>query len=305
MANPKYHPLKIDTRRFFVLAPDPPFIEIFLQSSVIRAPDFPKIVEAAGRYQNDPRLIEMVRKGGDASAKIPYLMDRSETAESILDTLRKIARPHVEWIQNQPAPFRSTIHLLLSLNKVPKGCEMYAIPALIEIDRIQGEIVNTLQDLMQGRQLALEFKETNLAALRLLDQDWPHLRGEKSVRWPTKPLPETTAMQYEPVFDKANRMIDLREKCVIVDTPEVDRLQSLTPSVLRRPLPSSIPAPATGSADWLLREVGKIGRQFTRALVEIIKTHLATERIALEARNYELITRQAHEALREFIEANP
>jgi hypothetical protein len=82
-------------------------------------------------------------------------------------------------------------------------------------------------------------------------------------------------------------------------------LQALTPAVLRRPLPSHIPAPATGSADWLLREVGKIGRQFTRALVEIIKTHLAAERIALEARNYELITRQAHEALREFIEANP
>jgi hypothetical protein len=305
MVDSKKQPLKIDTRRYYVLAPDPPFIEIFLQSSVIRAPDFSKIVEAVGRYQNDPRLIEMVRKGGDASAKIPYLMERNETDASILDILRGIARPHVEWIQNQPAAFRATIHLLLSLNKFPKGCEVYAIPALIEIDRIQGEIVNTLQDLMQGRQLAIEFKETNLAALRLLDQDWPHLRGETSLRWPTKPLPETTAMQYEPIFDKADRMIDLREKCVIVDPPELDRLQALTPAVLRRPLPSHIPAPATGSADWLLREVGKIGRQFTRALVEIIKTHLAAERIALEARNYELITRQAHEALREFIEANP
>jgi hypothetical protein len=61
----------------------------------------------------------------------------------------------------------------------------------------------------------------------------------------------------------------------------------------------------TGSADWLLREVGKIGRQFTRALVEIIKTHLAVEHAALGSRNFELINQQAQDTLREFIERNP
>ena len=305
MADPKQRPITIDTRRFHVLAPDPPFIEIFLQSSEIKRHEFTKIVNVVNHYQNDPRLIEMVRKGGDASAKVPYLMDKGETAESILALLRRIVQPHVEWIQALPAPLRATIQLLLSLNTVPKGCELYGIPALIEIDRIQGEIVNTLNVFMEDRQLAMDFKDNNLAALRLLDLDWPHLRGEKRDRWPRSPLPETAKMQYEPIFNKADRLTDLREKCVIVDPPDVSKLQKLTPPVLQRPLPSAIPAPVTGSADWLLREVGKIGRQFTRALVEIIKTHLAVEHAALETRNYELINQQAQDALREFIERTP
>jgi hypothetical protein len=305
MSNQKDRPLVIDTKRFHVLSPTPPFIDIFLQSSQIKKHEFPKILEVVNLYQNDPRLIEIVRQGGDASAKVPYLMDKGETAESILTILRSIAQPHVDWIQNSPAPLRATIQLLLSLNVVPKGCEMFALPALIEIDRIQGEIVNTLQNLMQDRQLALDFKENNLTALRLLDLDWPHLRGEISVRWPRKPLPETARMQFEPTFDKADRLISLEETCVIVDPPDISKLQNLTPPVLRRPLPAYIPVPSTGSTDWLLREVGKVGRQFTRALVEIIKNHLAAEQIKLEARNYELINQQALDALREFIEKTP
>jgi hypothetical protein len=46
-------------------------------------------------------------------------------------------------------------------------------------------------------------------------------------------------------------------------------------------------------------------RHFTRALLEIIKAHLAAERVALEARNYEFISRQAQDALREYIEKTP
>ena len=55
MVNPKQRPLRIDTRRYHVLTPDPPFIEIFLQSSEIKAPDFSKILNVVSLYQNDDR----------------------------------------------------------------------------------------------------------------------------------------------------------------------------------------------------------------------------------------------------------
>jgi hypothetical protein len=208
-------------------------------------------------------------------------------------------------MESLPTPIQATIHLLLSMNTVPEGYEIYGIPALLEIDRIQENMVETLHDLMIGRQLAKDFQDANITALEILDQDWPRLREKKSSLWHKKLLPEKAQMQYIPFFDKADRLISLHETCVIVDSPEVQILQALTPPVLQRPLPDNIPAPTTGSADWLIREVGKVGRHFTRALLEIIKAHLAAEQVALEARNYEYISRQAQDALREYIEKTP
>jgi hypothetical protein len=305
MSAPKHQQLTIDTRRYHVLAPLPPFVDICLQSTAIKSNEFSKIVNLADHYPNDPRMIEMVRMGGDASAKVPYLMGAGETADSILATLREIARPHVERIQSLPAPVQATIHLLLSMNTVPKGCEMVGIPALLEIDRIQGDIVKTLYELLNGRQLARDFRNDNITALQTLDRDWPRLREEKSSLWHKKLLPEKAQMEYLPFFDKAGCLIYIHETCVIVDSPGVDKLQAFTPPVLKRPLPANVPVPITGSADWLVREVGKIGRHFTRALLEIIKAHLAAERLELEARNYDLINQHAQDALREFIENTP
>jgi hypothetical protein len=297
--------LTIDTGRYYILVPPLPFVDICLRSTAIKPDEFSKIVNLSANYQDDPRMIEMVRKGGDASAKVPYLLQASETADSILATLREIARPHVERVESLPASIQATIHLLLSMNTVPKGYEIYGIPALLEIDRIQENMVETLHDLMIGRQLAKDFQDGNIAALELLDQDWPRLREKKSSLWHKKLLPEKAQMQYIPFFDKADRLISLHETCVIVDSPGVQILQALTPPVLQRPLPDNIPAPTTGSADWLIREVGKVGRHFTRALLEIIKAHLAAEKVALEARHYEYISRQAQDALREYIEKTP
>jgi hypothetical protein len=297
--------LTIDTGRYYILAPPLPFVDVCLQSTAINPDEFSKIVNLSANYQDDPRMIEMVRMGGDASAKVPYLLQAGETADSILATLREIARPHIERMENLPASIQATIHLLLSMNTVPKGCEIYGIPALLEIDRIQEDMVRTLHDLMIGRQIAKDFQDGNIAALQMLDQDWPRLREKKSSLWHKKLLPEKAQMQYIPFFDKADRLISLHETCVIVDSPEVQILQALTPPVLQRPLADNIPAPTTGSADWLIREVGKVGRHFTRALLEIIKAHLAAERVALEARNYEYISRQAQDALREYIEKTP
>jgi hypothetical protein len=305
MANPKHRQLTIDTRRYYVLAPIPPFVDICLQSAAIKPHEFSKIVDLADHYPDDPRMLEMIRMGGDASAKVPYLMQGGETADSILTTLREIARPHVERIESLPAPIQAAIHLLLSMNTVPKGYEIYGIPALLEIDRIQEDIVKTLHDLMNSRQLARDFHNGNITALQMLDQDWPRLREEKTSLWHKKLIPETAQMQYIPFFDKADRLVSLRETCVIVDSPNVHKLQALTPPILQRPLPWNVPAPTTGSADWLIREVGKIGRHFTRALLDIIEAHLAAERVALDARNYDLINQQAQDALREFIEKMP
>jgi hypothetical protein len=63
--------------------------------------------------------------------------------------------------------------------------------------------------------------------------------------------------------------------------------------------------PTIGSADWLIREVGKVGRHFTRALLEIIKEHLVAEQVALDSRNYALINQQAQEALQEYVHKTP
>jgi hypothetical protein len=296
----KYHP-----EHFHVLAPKTPFVDIILQSIKISPAEFSKIIELAEGYPNDQRLVEMVRLGGDASAKVPYLMETGETPETILSTLREIARPHIERLNSLPEPVRATIELLLSINSVPRGCEVYGIPALLEIDRMQGEMVRTLRSMMVGRKLAADFVQDNVTALQMLDKAWPELRKKKPGTWPyNKDLPGTAQMQFEPSFHH-NQFVYLHEWCVIVDTPHTAELGYFTPSVLKRPLPEHVPVPITGSADWLIREVGKVGRQFTRALLDIIRARLDAEKIALIARNSEEIRIHAQEALREFIEKTP
>ncbi|HEY6074935.1 MAG TPA: hypothetical protein VIV15_16535, partial [Anaerolineales bacterium] len=105
--------------------------------------------------------------------------------------------------------------------------------------------------------------------------------------------------------DEHARLVSMHETCVIIDSPGARLLREFTPPVLRRPLPESAACPETGSADWLIRDVGKIGRHFTRALLTIIKAHLREEEVALEARNYERIHREAQEALQEFVKRAP
>ena len=309
MATPKLHPLKIDPGQYFVLTPSPPFVNIILQATLVQAPELAKIVQLASRYPNDPRLIEMVRQAGDASAKVPYLLDAAETPDSILAALRAIAQPHVERLHSLPPPLQATIHLLLSINAVPYGSEAYALPALLEIDQMQHAMLEALRGQMSERPLALEFHAANQAALKQLDEAWPRVlqgaHARESFRPPAQPLPEAAQMHFAPFFDQAGRLLDVQETCVIVEAPQAARLRELTPPVLRRPLPEHIPTPAIGSADWLIREVGKVGRHFTRALLELIRAHLVRERVALVPSNFELIHRAAQDALREFVEDTP
>jgi hypothetical protein len=300
----EHRKLIINTEHFSILNITPPFVDICLKFTAISAREFSKIAQLAADYQNDARLIEMVRIGGDASAKVPYLLDAGETPTSILATLREVAQPQVKRFQGLPDPLQATICLLLSINTVPRRCEAYAITALLEIDRMQEEMTQMLRGLMPGRQLAEDFYHDNMTALKQLDQDWPRLRSERSSQWHTQPLPEQPQMQYSPLFDN-NRLVGICETCVIVDTPGAHILKRFTPAVLQRPLPETEPAPTTGSVDWLIRDAGKIGRHFTRALLRIIKTHLEAEQVALEAGNYDLINRRAQEALLEFVKKTP
>jgi len=305
MTKPEPRQVKVDTERFYILNPIPPYVDVIIRSFSVSPLDFARIVELAIGYRNDPRLVEMVRKAGDGSAKVPYLIDSGETPQSILNTLRKIAQPHVEHIQSLPDAMQATIRGLLSINTVPQGCEVYSIPALLELDRIQGEITKLLKEIMVGRKLAQEFHKDNRAALYMLDRDWTQLRKKQLPTWQsTQPLPKQSQMQFVPVF-KHGQLIRLYESCVIVDAPGARKFKSLIPPVLKRPLPEKADLPEMGSADWLIREVGKVGRHFTRALLKIIDDRLEAEQIALEASNYELINRRAQEALKEFIERTP
>jgi hypothetical protein len=247
----------------------------------------------------------MVRIAGDGSGKVPYLLDAGETQSSILDTLREAAGAQLAHFESLPGALQSTICLLLSINTVPKGCEDYALTALLEIDRMQEKMIQTLQEIMSSRQLAQDFHRDNVAALQQLDQDWPRLRSEKNVQWHTQPLPEHPQMEYHPVFDHNDRLVGVRETCVLVEPPGAQLLKRLTPPVLRRPLPSMDLVPAPRSVDWFIRDAGKVGRHFTRALLEIIKTHLQAEQVALEAGNYDLINRHAQDALEDFIHKTP
>jgi hypothetical protein len=305
MSNPETRHVKVDTNRFYIINPIPPYVDVILHAYEVSPLDFARIVELTRGYRNDPRLIEMVRKAGDASAKVPYLINTGETPQSILETLRKLAQPHVDHIQSLPDVVQATIRGLLSINTVPQGCELYSIPALLELDHIQGEITKLLKEIMVGRKLAQDFHKDNNAALYMLDQDWPHLRERKIPTWQyTQPIPETSQMQYVPVFEN-KRLTRFYETCVIVDAPGARSLKRFIPAVLKRPLPEKEPLPDMGSADWLIREVGKVGRHITRALLKIINDRLEAEQIALEAANYALINRRAQEALKEFIERTP
>jgi hypothetical protein len=276
-----------------------------LRATFISQREFSKIAELAAGYPNDARLIEMVRLAGDASGKVPYLLEAGVSPDSILATLREVAESQVERFQGLPDALQSTICLLLSLNTVPHGCEAYALTALLEIERMQGEMTQTLRGLMSGRQLAQDFHSDNLAALEQLDQDWPRLRSEKSSQWHTQPLPEQPQMQYHPIFDHSNRLVGVGETCVIVESPGAHLLKRLTPPVLQRPLPAPGLVPSPRSVDWLIRDSGKVGRHFTRALLGIIKAHLKAEQVELEASNHGLINRNAREALEEFVKKTP
>jgi hypothetical protein len=293
-----------DTRNFIVLNPQPPFVDILLSLVDINPAEFGRLDALAEGWENDPRLIEMVRQGGDGSAKVPYLMDPRETPESILATLREIAQPHLEHLASLPEAVQATIHLLLSINSLPNGCEQYAIPALLEIDRIHASMVHRLHELMADRPLARQFRETNMAALHELDNLWENMR--KSVNYPVPGtiLPHKSRMDFEPVY-KRNRLVHIYETCVIVPTPEREILMRFTPLVLRRPLPAGVVLPPIGSVDWLLREAGKVGRHFTRALLHLVKERLEKERISLEVKNYERIHQQALLVWEDFVKKLP
>ncbi|MGE5249796.1 MAG: hypothetical protein ACM3QS_06225 [Bacteroidota bacterium] len=303
MTTLEHRKLVIDTERFSILSPLPPFVDICLRLVKLTPQDFSRIAERADALPNDARLIEMVRNAGDASAKVPYLLDEHETPASILSILREVARPHAEHLQSLPQALQDTICLLLSIHEVPHGCEACVISALLEMDRVQEEMVRTLHDLMRGRRLAGEFYSDNVTALRRLDQDWPRLRKETYGRWHNQPLPQKPQMQYHPLYDEHNRLVSMHETCVILDAPGAHILRQFTPPVLQRPLPQSVPE--TGSPDWLIRSVGKIGRHFTRALLSIIKDHLKAEQVALEAGNYYQVYLHAQEALQEFVRGRP
>jgi len=294
----------IDTGRFSILSPLPPFVDICLRSAAIGPLDFPKIAQLAAAYPNDARLIEMVRAAGDASAKVPYLLDEDETPQSILGILREVARPQLERLHRLPEALQATVRMLLSINTLPNGYELYAIAALLEIDRMQEEMIRSLRGLMAGRLPALDFYRANLDALHALDRDWPRLRRARTSRWRGSFLPEQARMSYQPLFNN-ERLTGVHETCAILPPPHAGLLERLTPDVLRRPLPPQVPVPVTGSADWLIRDVGKVGRHFTRALLRIIKDHLEAERVALEPSNYALIDRRAQEALEEFVKRTP
>jgi hypothetical protein len=305
MSATQYRTSIVDTEHFSILNITPPFVDICLQSTSISPRDFVKIAKIATGYPNDARLIEMVRIAGDASGKVPYLLDTGFSPTSILATLREVAEPQVERFKGLPDALQSTICLLLSINTVPHGCESYALTALLEIERMQGEMTQTLRGLMSGRQLAQDFHRDNLAALERLDQDWPRLRSEKSSQWHTQPLPEQPQMQYYPTFDHSDRLVGVCETCVIVESPGAHLLKRLTPPVLQRPLPAPGLVPSPRSVDWLIRDSGKVGRHFTRALLGIIKAHLKAEQVELEASNHGRINRYAQEALEEFVKKTP
>ncbi|MEN6393593.1 MAG: hypothetical protein ABFD53_07290, partial [Anaerolineaceae bacterium] len=199
MTEKKTRRVNIDIAQFYILNQITPFVEIMLSSYTISPLDFARIVEITFGYRNDPRLIEMVRQAGDGSAKVPYLIDSGETPQSILEMLREIAEPHVDYIQSLPDAIQATIKGLLSINTVPQGCERYGIPALLELDRIQGKITEVLKDKMGERKLAQEYYKDNIAALRLLDKNWERLRSQKKTTWQsTQPLPERSEMQFVP-----------------------------------------------------------------------------------------------------------
>jgi hypothetical protein len=305
MTAPVRHQTIVDTEHFHFLNPTPPFVDLCLRPAGVTAREFDRIAQLASSYPNDGRLVLMVKKAGDASAKVPYLMAAGETPACILAALREVAAPYVEELKALPEQLRSTIQLLLSINAVPHGCEAYMVTALLTLDTWQAEMTETLRALMSGRQLSEQFYQDNIAALAQLDRDWPHLRRERDSTWHNFQLPEHATMEYHPLFDESHRLVSMHETCIIVDPPGARLLQSLTPAVLQRPLPDAEPVPVTGSADWLIRDIGKIGRHFTRAMLSIVRAHLEEEKVALEASNYQAIHREAQDALREYVSREP
>ena len=119
MEIPAPHRTILEFQAFHVFESSSSLRGTLLRPANINAREFAKISRLTAAYPNDARLVEMVRKAGDASAKVPYLLDIHQTPASILSTLRDAAQPHVERLRRMPEPLRSTIHLLLSIQAVP------------------------------------------------------------------------------------------------------------------------------------------------------------------------------------------
>jgi len=305
MKKPEHFSINFDARKYSISTQIPPFTDIILQASEIDEMEFSRILNIATSYPSDPRLVEMIRCAGDTSAKVPYLIDEGETPATILETLRLVAKPHIDHLNSLPSDVQTTIHTLLSVNKVPVGFEKLGIPALLEIDRIQRGMTNSLKQLMYGRKMAEEFYQANLAALKSLDHSWHELRQRTFPFWARKAtIPDHSQMAFDGYFENG-RLKFIFETYVIVDPPHANDFSRFIPPVLLRPLPENLAVPETGSADWLIREVGKVGRHFTRALLEIIREHLAAEKIALEVKNYARINQEAREILDEFMTKFP
>jgi hypothetical protein len=285
-----------------VLSVRPPFNNCILELVDIDQSAFPSFESRALGYPNDSRLIDMVRAGGDASAKVPYLMSDTETPESILDQLKKIAQPHVEHISTLPEDMQSTITLLLTINAPPTGKDYrkLVIPALLELDRIQGEMTSKLHTLMEGRTLARVFHEGNIRALQQLDSRWPSIRENPINPFSQERFPMEAKTRYIPEVSNG-KLAHIREESVIVNPPFIKALQFLTPDVLKRPLPQNVKY-HIGSIEWLIREIGKVGRHSTRALLDIVKERIEQERIDLSPENYANIAKRGMQALQEHIE---
>ena len=167
-------------------------------------------------------------------------------------------------------------------------------------------MTDNLHELMANRKLAKTFHADNQAALIELDREWPKVR-QKNIPWPVShALPDKAKMQFHPIFF-TDHLVGIREICVIVDAPEARELRHATPPILQNPLPEQLMPPPTGSTDWLIRMVGKIGRHFTRALLETIVNRLEDQRRHPQhsAAYFDQIDAEIQEAVHWYIDNKP
>jgi hypothetical protein len=306
MQTPDSREPAVNTENYTVLHQTPPYIDLILQHVGFDELDFQKVKERAQSYENDPRLIDMVRESGDGSGKVPYLLDENAEPGKILFKLRSIAGPHVEHLYQVPTDMRMVINHLLAFNEAPAGSDELIIPALLEIDRMQGAMTTDLRAEMQSHPHALRFYEANAAALKKFDDEWSDVRkrtvGVSLFMRNVEAPPIKSTMSYIPKYSDKGRLTNIFEERVIIRSPFTQELQRLTPGELKRPRPEGMHYPAFGSQDFLLLETGKIGRHSIRAMLDVIKDHMKKDSVKLAEENYSKIAQLGTEALREYYE---
>lgn len=274
----------------------PPFVSPLLTAirpDAIDEPMFDELVRRASPYTEKWLATNMVRQI-DMTGMTPYLIGTAVTPEDTLVTLLPLASEQLDRIGRFDDALEDEIFSSLWGGRT-------SIRALMELDRIQSDMTDTLKGIMKGHPEAEAFRAANLKAIKNAagGDVLPSPGGFLDMLMPTRSftwLERTPSVTYRPKFDEDGRLVDVSQRYSLPDIPAKGTLLAILPKAFRRDTPGVDTDPKTPIG--FLRRLGKVGHPLPRAIVGVVAE--AREQAARKRHQME-----ADEAFRSWIESHP